>query len=145
MKKPKEGQKASVLRAQTGKKFTRAKAGSAKTVDEYLARLPEPSHIALEELRATIRSIVPTGTVETISYSIPAFKHNGIIVWFAGFAKHCSLFPTAAIIDEFQAELRDFKLSKGTIQFTAEKPLPAALVKRIIKARLAKMNHKKSR
>jgi uncharacterized protein YdhG (YjbR/CyaY superfamily) len=143
MNKPKKDKKSSMVRAKTRKKPSLAKAGGAKTVDEYLARVPEPSRAALQALRGTIHSSVPEGTVETISYGIPAFKNTGIIVWYAGFAKHCSLFPTASIIEEFQSELRGLKSSKGTIQFTAERPLPAALVKRI-KTRVAQMNEKKT-
>jgi uncharacterized protein YdhG (YjbR/CyaY superfamily) len=145
MKKSKKDKKSSMGRARSEKKSSPAKTGHAKTVDEYLAKVPEPSRTALEALRATIRSSAPEGTVETISYGIPAFRNKGIIVWYAGFAKHCSLFPTASIIEEFQSELRGFKLSKGTIQFTAEKPFPAALVKDIVKARLAQMDQKKHR
>jgi len=145
MGKAKKEKKISGKRAQIREKSSVAKAGAAKTVDEYLAKVPQPSRTALETLRATIRSNVPEGTVEAISYGIPAFKNNGIIVWYAGFAKHCSLFPTASIIEEFQSELRGFKLSKGTIQLTVEKPLPAALVKGIVKARLAQMDQKKHR
>ena len=74
---------------------------------------------------------------ETISYGIPAFKRERILLWFAGFAKHTSLFPTAAIIDQFNEELADYKTSKGTLHFPLERPLPLPLIKKIVKARVA--------
>jgi uncharacterized protein YdhG (YjbR/CyaY superfamily) len=112
--------------------------GSAKTIDEYLARVPEPSRSTLAKIRATIRSVAPDAT-ETISYGIPAFKRNGMLVWFAAFSNHCSLFPGAALIQDFKEELRGFTTSKGTIRFTPTKPLPAALVRKLVKARVAQM------
>jgi uncharacterized protein YdhG (YjbR/CyaY superfamily) len=118
--------------------------GATRTVDEYLARLPEPSRSALVRIRAVIRSVVPQDATETISYGIPAFKYNGTLVWFAAFSKHCSLFPGASVIHDFKEELRGFATSKGTIHFTAAKPLPATLVKKLVKARIAQMREKKS-
>lgn len=118
--------------------------GSPRTVDEYLARVPEPSRSALVRIRAVIRSVVPPDATDTISYGIPAFKYNGTLVWFAAFSKHCSLFPGASVIHDFKEELRGFTTSKGTIHFTAAKPLPATLVKKLVKARIAQMREKKS-
>jgi uncharacterized protein YdhG (YjbR/CyaY superfamily) len=117
--------------------------GSTRTVDEYLARVPELSRSALIRIRAVIRSVVPPGAIETISYGIPAFKYNGTLVWFAAFSKHCSLFPGASVIHDFKEELQGFTTSKGTIHFTAAKPLPAVLVKKLVKARIAQMREKK--
>ena len=108
-----------------------------KTVDEYMARVPEPARSTLNKVRAAIRSAVPPETEETISYGIPAFKRKKVLVWFAAFSDHCSLFPTAAVIEAFKSELEDFAISKGTIHFPVDKPLPAALVKKMVKARLA--------
>ena len=115
--------------------------GSAapKTVDEYLGRVPEPAHGTLQRIRAAIRSAAPPEATEGISYGIPVFKHNGVLVWYAAFANHCSFFPTAAVIAAFKNELKDFPTSKGTIQFPVDKPLPAALVKKMVKARLAQI------
>ncbi|MFI5096037.1 MAG: iron chaperone, partial [Candidatus Acidiferrales bacterium] len=76
---------------------------------------------------------------------IPVFKYHGSLVWFAAFADHCSLFPTASVIEKFKNELRGFSTSKGTIQFPTDKPLPSALVKRIVKARVAQIKPKKQR
>lgn len=111
----------------------------SKTVDEYLAALPEPARTTLNKVRATVRSVVPAGTEEVLSYGIPAFKYQKILVWYAAFAGHCSLFPTAAVIAQFKSELKDYELSKGTIQFPIDKPLPAVLLKKMIKARLSEV------
>lgn len=109
---------------------------AAKTIDEYLARVPEPARGILQKIRAAIRSAAPPETTEAISYGIPTFKYRGSLVWFAAFSKHCSLFPTASVIERYKKELKGFPTSKGTIKFTADKPLPIALVKKMVKARV---------
>lgn len=114
-----------------------------KTVDEYLASVPENSRAAFTKLRAAVRSAVPSQAAETISYGIPAFKEGKVLVWFAAFARHCSLFPTAAVIAEFQEELKDFSTSKGTVLFPNDKPLPIALIKKLVKARAAQAADKR--
>jgi uncharacterized protein YdhG (YjbR/CyaY superfamily) len=116
-----------------------------KTVDEYLDTIPEPARSTLNTLRATIRAAAPPESIEVISYGIPAFRHQEILIWYAGFSNHCSLFPTAAVIEAFKKELKGFVISKGTVQFPTDKPLPAALVKKMIKARVAKIESKKRR
>ena len=116
-----------------------------KSVEEYLAGVPEPARGTLKKIRAAIRSAVPEGATESISYGIPVFKYHGSLVWFAAFADHCSLFPTASVIEKFKNELRGFSTSKGTIQFPTDKPLPSALVKRMVKARVAQIKPKKQR
>jgi len=123
------------------------KKGSAapKNIDEYLATVPEPARGTLKKIRAAIRSVVPREATETISYGMPAFKHNGVLVWFAAFSKHCSFFPTASVIEAFKHELKGYSTSKGTIQFPTDKPLPAALVKKLVKARIAQTGKKKRR
>jgi uncharacterized protein YdhG (YjbR/CyaY superfamily) len=134
------------------KKLTPAKRSSvargrshSKTGDEYFARLPDSSRSTLKEMRATIRSAVPPEAIETISYGIPAFKHNKVLVWFAAFSNHCSLFPTAAVIEAFRDELKSFPTSKGTIQFPTNKPLPTALIKKIVRERVVQSERKKPR
>jgi uncharacterized protein YdhG (YjbR/CyaY superfamily) len=116
-----------------------------KSVDDYLAALPEPARARLGKMRAAIRSSVPRDAVETISYRIPAFKHNGVLVWFAAFSNHCSLFPTASVIETLKSELKDFSISKGTIQFPHDKPLPTALIRKIVKTRVAQNESRKRR
>jgi len=115
------------------------------TVEEYLAAVPEPARSTLQRMRSAIRSAVPAEATEAISYGIPAFKYQGTLVWFAAFSNHCSFFPTASVIKAFKNELQGYKTSKGTIHFPVDQPLPAALVKKIVKARLAEMAHTKGR
>jgi len=119
--------------------------GSLKTVDEYLAGVPEPARGTLNKVRAAIRAAAPAESTEIISYGIPAFKHNGVLMWYAAFANHCSLFPTASVIEAFKKELKGFTLSKGTIQFPTDKPLPNALIKKLVKTRVAQIESKKRR
>ena len=114
-----------------------------KSVEEYLAGVTEPARSTLEQVRAAIRSVVPAEATEAISYGIPTIKYNGPLVWFAAFSNHCSLFPTASVIDAFKEELKPYKISKGTIQFPVDKPLPDALVKKMVKMRLAEARKKK--
>ncbi|HTQ60007.1 MAG TPA: DUF1801 domain-containing protein [Candidatus Solibacter sp.] len=116
-----------------------ARRGAPKSLEEYAAGVPEPAKRKLREMRAAIRMAVPREAVEVISYKIPAFKHEKILVWYAAFTKHVSLFPTAAVIKAFQKELKGYSVSKGTIQFPLDRRLPVALVKKIVKARVAAM------
>jgi uncharacterized protein YdhG (YjbR/CyaY superfamily) len=119
--------------------------GVPKNTDEYIAMVPEPARSTLKKIRAVIRSVVPREATEIISYGMPAFKHNGVLIWFAAFSNHCSLFPTASVIEAFRKELEGYTTSKGTIQFPVYKPLPAALVKKLVKARIAQNESKKRR
>ena len=118
---------------------------SPKSIDDYLAGVPEPARGTLQRVRAAIRSALPPGATETISYKIPAFKHGEIIIWFAAFANHCSIFPTARIIEQFKNDLKPFTISKGTIQFPIDKPFPTSLLKKMVEARLAQIAAKKRR
>lgn len=113
----------------------------AKTVDEYLASVPEPARGTLKEIRAMIRSAVPAQAGEKISYGIPSFQFKGWLVGYAAFKDHCSFFP-GALPKEFASELEGFSLSKGTIRFPVDKPLPAALVKKLVRARVARKQQK---
>jgi uncharacterized protein YdhG (YjbR/CyaY superfamily) len=126
------------------------KNGSTKTsrlavnsVEGYLSAVPEPARSTLNKVRETIRSAAPKETEEVISYGIPAFKYKKVLVWYAAFADHCSLFPTAAVIAKFKDELEDYKVLKGTIHFPIDEPFPAALLKRMVKARLEQVEGKR--
>jgi uncharacterized protein YdhG (YjbR/CyaY superfamily) len=133
-----------VKKAKSGIRNFSAKANEVpKNVDEYLAGVPEPARSTLNKIRAAIRSAAPPEATETISYRIPAFKYKEVLVWFAAFSNHCSLFPTALVVEAFKNELKGFSISKGTIQFPTDKPLPAALVKKLVKARVAQVKSKK--
>ncbi len=110
----------------------------ARSVEEYLASVPEPARTTLEKVRAAIRSVVPKETTEIISYGMPAFYFKRGLVAFAAFKDHCSFFPmSSGVIEQFRDELRGYETSKGTIRFSVDKPLPATLLKKIVKARLA--------
>lgn len=109
----------------------------SKTVDEYLAKVSEPAASTLKHIRKVIQSVVPKETTEAISYGIPMFKFHGMLVGYAAFKKHCSLFPTGSgVLDQFAKELAGHRTSKGTIQFPPDKPLPDALIKKIVRARV---------
>jgi uncharacterized protein YdhG (YjbR/CyaY superfamily) len=116
---------------------SRMGANAPKNVEEYMARVPEPARSTLNKMRAVIRSVVPPETTEVISYGIPTFKSKRAIVAIAAFADHCSFFPMgSSVLDAFDKEVRMFRVSKGTLHFPADKPLPAALVKKIVRARV---------
>jgi len=113
-------------------------------IDEYLAGVPEPARTTLNKIRAAIRSAVPREATEAISYRMPTFKYKGALMAFGAFKNHCSLFPMSmAVIAEFKNELKGFPTSKGTIHFPLDKPLPAALVKKMVKARVAQNEERK--
>ena len=114
-----------------------------KNVEDYLAGVPEPARSTFNKLRAAVQSAVPAEATEIISYGIPAFKRKRVLVWFAAFSNHCSLFPTAAVIESFKNELKAFSTSKGTIHFPTDKPLPTPLIKKLVKARVARDEAKK--
>jgi uncharacterized protein YdhG (YjbR/CyaY superfamily) len=115
------------------------------SVDEYLASLPDDKRTALEKLRKTIRSAAPMAT-EKISYGMPAFHHRGNLVYYAAFKDHCSLFPgSKKVLADHADELAGFETTKGTIHFTVDEPLPAALIKKIVKERIAENEAKRSR
>ncbi len=106
-------------------------------VDAYLEKVPPDMRKALESLRKTIRAAAPDAE-ETISYQMPAFRHHGNLLYYAAFSDHCSLFIGSVLTQRrFAAELKPFAAGKGTVHFTPEHPLPAALVTRIVKARVA--------
>jgi uncharacterized protein YdhG (YjbR/CyaY superfamily) len=113
-----------------------AKGSSTSEVDDYLADVSSEARATLEKLRQTIKAVVP-GAVEVISYQIPTFKLDGrMLVSYAAFKDHCSFFPGAAPIKAHEHELKSYKTSKGTIRFPTSKPLPATLVKKLVRTRI---------
>ena len=108
---------------------------SPRNVDEYLAGVPKEARNTLEKLRQTIKAAAPMAS-EVISYQMPMYKHHGMVVGFAAFKNHCSIFPGAAVMDAYKEELKQYDTSKGTIRFLANKPLPATLVKKLVRARI---------
>jgi uncharacterized protein YdhG (YjbR/CyaY superfamily) len=115
---------------------TDASSAPARNVDEYLAGVPQEARATLEKLRKTIKAAAPMAS-EGISYQMPMYKHHGMVVGFAAFKNHCSIFPGAGVMDVYKEELKHYDTSKGTIRFPANKPLPAALIKKLVKARIA--------
>ena len=109
---------------------------SAKTVDEYIRGFPPKVQQALQNLRRTIKAVVPDAE-EKIGYGMPGFKLNGWLVFYGGFKDHCSFFPASReIIQKFKDQLKSFETQAGTIHFTPDHPIPSALVRMIVKTRL---------
>ena len=112
-------------------------------VEAYLARVPEPARTTLEKLRATIRTAAPKDAAECISYGMPAFRYKGALVAYAAFKQHCSFFPmSASMLDDFADDVMSYRTAKGTLQFPQDRPLPAALVKKMVKARVEQNERK---
>ena len=112
------------------------KSSSSSEVEDYLADVSPEARATLEKLRQTIKAVAPSA-VEVISYQIPTFKLNGrMLVSYAAFKNHCSFFPGAAPIKAHEDELKSYQTSKGTIRFAISKPLPPALVKKLVRTRI---------
>ena len=116
------------------------------SIDVYMAALPDGSRSVLEKMRRTIRAAAP-GSEETIAYDMPAFRLAGhFLVAFAAYRNHCSLFPaSAAVVDACGDELQPYLSGKGTIRFQAAKPLSAALVRKIVRVRVAEIEARSGR
>jgi uncharacterized protein YdhG (YjbR/CyaY superfamily) len=117
-------------------------------IDEYIASFPEEIQVILEQVRATIHEAAPDAK-ETISYQMPAFALEGILVYFAAFKNHIGFFPTASGVAHFEKELMKYKTSKGTIQFPLDRPIPFDLIRKIVlfrvKENLAKAEAKRKK
>ena len=109
---------------------------AVKTVEEYLNLFPEPQRKELEKIRKAIKDAAPKAE-EAISYGMPGYKLNGVLVYFGGFKTHCSFFPAGnSAIKKFSNELKAYKTSKGTIQFPLNEPIPVSLIKKMVKERV---------
>jgi uncharacterized protein YdhG (YjbR/CyaY superfamily) len=118
----------------------------ATTVEEYLAEVPEPAQSTLRKLRESIRKAAPKSATEKLSYGMPAFYDDGPLVAYAAFTDHCSFFPmSGSVVEELEKDLKDYKTSKGTIQFGVDKPLPASLVKKLVETRLEQKARKEKK
>ena len=114
-----------------------------RTIDEYLATVPETDRVALEKLRQVIRSAAPKAE-EIISYQIPAFRDDYMLVGFAAFKKHLGFYLMSnSLVKKFKDELKSYETAAGTIRFTADKPIPATLVKKLVKARILENKERK--
>jgi uncharacterized protein YdhG (YjbR/CyaY superfamily) len=111
--------------------------GKPKTIDEYLAAVPDDRRSALERLRTIIRKAAPKAE-ECISYQLPAFRQNGMLVGFGATSKHCAFYlMSSSTVEDHKDELAGYDTSKGTIRFQADDPLPTALVRKLVRARIA--------
>ena len=117
-----------------------------KTIDEYLAGVDADYRDALQKLRETIHTVAPTAE-ECISYGMPAFRLNGrSLVFFGAWANHCAFYPGSSnTLRKFRNELRNFQTSNGTLRFSPDKPMPVALVKKLLKTRIAENNARANR
>jgi uncharacterized protein YdhG (YjbR/CyaY superfamily) len=113
-----------------------------KTIDEYIATFPKNVQRILEELRQAVRESAPKAE-EAISYQMPTFKLNGNLVYFAAFKNHIGFYPTSSAIEAFKEELSDYLVSKGTVRFPLNKPIPLDLVKKIVSYRVKENLDKK--
>src|SRR6516162_6805034 len=106
-----------------------------KTVEEYLAKVPEPQRTTLKKVRAVIQSVLPAAATEVISYRIPCVQYKGMLVGYAASTDHCSLFGmSSTLLGPLREDLKNYSTSKGTIRFAIDKPLPAALIKKLVKS-----------
>ena len=106
------------------------------TIDEYISGFPKETQKILQQFRATVKKAAPQAD-ETISYAMPAFKLNGILVWFAAHSTHIGFYPRVSAIEAFKEELSVYKGAKGSVQFPLANPLPLGLITKIVKFRIA--------
>lgn len=115
-------------------------------VDAYLAKVTEPAQTTLQKVRATIRAAAPKEATEQLSYGMPAFRYKGALVAYAAFKNHCSFFPmSGSMLDTMRDDVAAYRTAKGTLQFATDKPLPATLIRKMVKARVAENEAKKPR
>ena len=106
-----------------------------KNTDYYISQFPEKQQFALEQIRKTIKAAAPAAE-EVISYQMPAYKQNGMLVYFAGYENHIGFYPTPSGIEAFKKELGVYKGAKGSVQFPIDQPLPLGLIKKIVQFRI---------
>lgn len=117
---------------------------SPKDFNEYAARFPKDVQALLRKMRKTIRAAAPKAT-ETISYGIPAYRSDGIIVWFAAQKNHIGFYPGASGIRKFKKELADYKYAKGSVRFPLDEPLPLVLITRMVRFRVSEQREKRKK
>src|SRR5215813_13338328 len=106
-----------------------------QSVDQYISTFPPKTKAILKEMRSTIQKLAPKAE-EVISYNMPAYKLDGMLVWFAGYKAHIGFYPKSSVIEQFKDELTPYKCSKGAIQFPLDRPLPIPLITKIVKTRI---------
>ncbi len=111
---------------------------AAKDVDAYIKAAPKEAQAKLTQLRKIVRGAAPKA-VERISYSMPYYHYRGRLLYFAAAKNHIGLYILPPIVEQYQEELKDYETSKGTIRFPLDEPLPAALIRKLVKARVKYM------
>jgi uncharacterized protein YdhG (YjbR/CyaY superfamily) len=112
-------------------------AANLRAIEAYLTKAPEPARRMLEEIRAIVRANAPAETTEVFSYGMPGFRYKGPLLWYGAMKNHCGFYPgSPPMIRSLAEELKSYKTTKGAIQFPIGKPVPAALVKKIVKLRV---------
>jgi len=114
-----------------------------KTIDEYIASFSPDVQVILQQVRQAVHKAAPQAQ-EVISYSMPAFKQDNILVWFAAFKNHIGFFPKVSAIEAFRDKLSDYKTSKGTLQFPLNKPMPIKLIEEIVRFRIKEEQSEKT-
>lgn len=115
--------------------LTMARYNNAENIDAYINEFPDEAKLRLEQMRAIIRKAAPSAN-EVISYGMPAYKVNGVLVYFAGYKQHIGFYPTGSGIAAFKQDITRYKNSKGAVQFPLDKPLPVTLITKMVKFRL---------
>lgn len=105
-----------------------------KSVDEYISRFPAETQVLLKQVRAAIQEAAPQAE-EIISYNMPAYRLNGIVVWFGGYTRHIGFYPHGATMEKFKKELARYEQTKGSIHFPIDEPMPIALIKKMVRLR----------
>jgi uncharacterized protein YdhG (YjbR/CyaY superfamily) len=127
-------------------KANSADVDAAQKIDAYLSKAPEPARRLLEEIRTLVRAASPKETEEVFSYGMPGFRYKGALLWYGAFKSHCGFYPgSPPMIRSLAEELKGYKTSKGAIQFPLGESLPQALVKKIVKLRVAENEARKRR
>lgn len=116
-------------------KFSKMEKKELKTVEDYLAGFPPETRELLRKVRVTIQKAAPEAE-EVISYGMPAYKLNGVLVYFAGYQNHIGFYPTASGIQAFQSELGPYKWAKGSVQFPLDRPVPFNLIDKMVQFRV---------
>jgi uncharacterized protein YdhG (YjbR/CyaY superfamily) len=131
----------------TAAKRGSSKAGdsAAKAIESYFAKASEPARNMLAQIRELVWSIIPAEAEEIFSYGIPGFQYKGRLLWYGAFKKHCGFYPgSPPLLQSLAEELKGFKTARGSVQLPLDKPLPVALVKKIVRLRVAE-NEARSR
>jgi uncharacterized protein YdhG (YjbR/CyaY superfamily) len=110
-------------------------AAKPKNINEYITTFPLQTRKLLREMKATIKKAAPKAE-EVISYGMPAFKFHGLLVWFAAYTRHIGFYPRVSAIQAFKKEIAKYKNAKGSVQFPLHKPLPLALIKKMVQYRV---------